>query len=84
MVSGCSVRVARGALDRNSLSAQTVLAVRQAAGHGAVCDQADAVVPEGVEGEPHHGGVDVHVIGDKLHLGIVLHGRNDRARAHGG
>ena len=68
-----------GSLDRDGLSAQTVLAVRQAAGHGAVCDQAYAVVPEGVEGEPHHGGVDVHVIGNELHLGIVLHGRNDGA-----
>ena len=68
-----------GSLDRDGLSAQTVLAVRQAAGHGAVRDQAYAVVPEGVEGEPHHGGVDVHVIGDQLHLGIVLHGCNDRA-----
>ena len=68
-----------GSLDRNSLSAQTVLAVRQAAGHGAVCDQADTVVAKGIEGEPHHGGVDVHVIGDEFHLGVVLHGGNDGA-----
>ena len=37
------------------------------------------VGPEGVEGEPHHGRVDVHVVGDELHLCAVLQCRNDGA-----
>ena len=67
------------AAHRDGLPAQAILPVRQAAGHGAVGDQAYLVIPEGVEGEPHHGGVDVHVVRDQLHLGTVFQRRDDRA-----
>src|SRR5699024_10066289 len=57
-----------GPLDGDGLAAQTVLPVGQAAGHHAVGDQDDPVVPKGVEGEPDHGRVDVDAVGDQLDL----------------
>ena len=56
MTPGLSVRVARGPGDGDGLAAQAVLAVGQAAGHHAVGDQDDVIIPKGAEGEPHMAG----------------------------
>ena len=37
------------------------------------------VIPEGVEGEPHHGRVDVDIVGDEFHLRAPFQRRNDGA-----
>ena len=54
------------ALKREVLPAQLVLAVGQAAAAQAVGDDDDAPVAEELEGQAHHGGVDVHTVGDDL------------------
>ena len=38
------------------------------------------VIAKGVEGKPHHGGVDVYIVGDQLDLGTLLQRGDDGAR----